>query len=128
MGCGSSSNSNTNSPDPSNKGINQEAVGGVKKSAWNHPEYSDPNEGFYRGTYLIQDDLSYMLELHLSCTDLPDLDNLSKTDPMCIVYELHQKSNEWIERGRTEIIDDTLNPEFILTIKILYKFEEKQKV
>lgn len=49
--------------------------------------------------------------LSLSCTKLRDLDVLSKSDPMCVVYsKMGAASREWTRVGRTEMIKDNLNP------------------
>ena len=48
------------------------------------------------------------VELSLSCSNLKDLDVFSKSDPVVFLYE--QKGSEWVKLGRTEVIDDNLNP------------------
>lgn len=51
------------------------------------------------------------VNLYFSCTKLRDLDVLSKSDPMCVVYsKLGAASREWTRVGRTEMIKDNLNP------------------
>lgn len=35
--------------------------------------------------------------------------------------------NTWYEVGRTEIIKDSLNPEFIKNFQVEYRFEERQR-
>ena len=56
------------------------------------------------------------VEISVRCSDLLDLDIMSKSDPMCVVF---QKTNsnasnasQWHEIGRTEMISDTLNPQW----------------
>ncbi len=46
------------------------------------------------------------------------------SDPVCVVYT-RNKNRTWIEEGRTEIIANRLNGEFITKIYIKYKFEEE---
>ena len=54
---------------------------------------------------------SSKVELHLSCTKLKDLDILSKSDPMCVLYTKRGGSGGgWSKVGRTEMIKDNLNP------------------
>jgi len=62
--------------------------------------------------------------LTFSCSNLPNLDRASKTDPFCVVWEL--KGNQKIKRGQTEVILDNLSPEFVTTIQVDYHFEEQQ--
>ena len=53
------------------------------------------------------------VELSVSCTDLVDLDRFSKSDPIVYLYERKGQA-EWIKLGRTEMIDDNLNPKVYL--------------
>ena len=48
------------------------------------------------------------VELSLSCSNLQDLDFFSKSDPVVFLYE--KKGREWFKLGRTEVIDNNLNP------------------
>ena len=48
------------------------------------------------------------IELSISCTDLKDLDTFSKSDPVVFLFE--KRGQKWIKIGRTEMIDDNLNP------------------
>ena len=68
--------------------------------------------------------------LHLACRNLRDLDVLSKSDPMVVVFtEVRSaKSKEWHEIGRTEIIQNNLNPDFTKFLTVDYRFEEYQKL
>ena len=50
------------------------------------------------------------VELSFSCTKLRDLDVLSKSDPMCVVYSKLGGAREWNKVGRTEMVKDNLNP------------------
>lgn len=53
-------------------------------------------------------DVSNKVELSISCTNLKDLDYFSKSDPAVFVYE--KKGQSWEKIGRTEVIDNNLNP------------------
>ena len=55
------------------------------------------------------------------------MDFLSKTDCFLVLYE-SKDFNKWKEVGRTEIIEDNLEPEFLKTIDFWFKFESKQQV
>ena len=48
------------------------------------------------------------VELSLSCSGLKDLDVFSKSDPVVFVYE--KSGRQWAKLGRTEVIDNNLNP------------------
>ena len=53
------------------------------------------------------------------------MDVLSKSDPIVNVYLSDYKS-KWQFIGKTEMINDNLNPDFVTTIKIDYVFETQQ--
>ena len=53
-------------------------------------------------------DLYSQVELSISCSNLKDLDTFSKSDPVVFLFE--KKGQQWIKIGRTEVIDDNLNP------------------
>ena len=61
--------------------------------------------------------VSSKVELSLSCSNLKDLDAFSKSDPVVFLYE--QKGSEWVKLGRTEVINDNLNPKVSLIIIII---------
>nr|CAD2155336.1 unnamed protein product [Meloidogyne enterolobii] len=68
------------------------------------------------------------VELMLEARGLQDLDILSKSDPICIVYlkGLGLRSDEYFEIGRTEVIYNDLNPKWNTKIQLDYFFETKQ--
>nr|XP_058933650.1 copine-9 isoform X2 [Kogia breviceps] len=68
------------------------------------------------------------IEITVSCRNLPDLDTFSKSDPMVVLYTQSQASQEWREFGRTEVIDNTRNPDFVRKFVLDYFFEEKQNL
>ncbi|TGZ65970.1 hypothetical protein CRM22_005610 [Opisthorchis felineus] len=67
------------------------------------------------------------IELSISCRNLCDTDILSKSDPLVVVFE-KTHDNSWRELGRTEVIQNTLNPDFVKKIVIEYHFEEQQRL
>lgn len=72
------------------------------------------------------------LELFVQCTNLKNKDLLSKSDPLCQVKigEKLPSTNvlQYTELGRTEIQKNNLNPVFLKTFMVNYKFEEIQYI
>lgn len=68
------------------------------------------------------------IELTLSCINLLNTDVLSKSDPYCIVQMKESWQNRYFEIGRTEKIDDNLNPEWVKKFVVNYNFETVQKM
>ncbi|RHN78821.1 putative C2 domain, von Willebrand factor, type A, copine, protein BONZAI [Medicago truncatula] len=62
------------------------------------------------------------VELSLSASNLLDLDIVSKSDPMAVVYA-KKGDGKLEELGRTEVITNSLNPEWIEKINIAFHFE-----
>ena len=68
-----------------------------------------------------------LVELSISGRNLREMDVLSKSDPMCVVYvEPFGSTGTWKELLRTECIKHTLNPQFTRKAQISYCFEEQQ--
>lgn len=65
-----------------------------------------------------------VVNLHVSAKELKDLDVITKSDPLCVMY-IYQ-DDQWIEFDRTEIIWNNLNPEWVTFFTIMYVFEIKQ--
>ncbi|CAI2361935.1 unnamed protein product [Moneuplotes crassus] len=91
-------------------------------------EYAKINDDINKAVNLVMDDghLSSKLLLRFKCQNLPNMDFMSLTDAFLVLYENKRGSN-WEEVGRTEIIEDSLNPEFVTPIELVYYFEENQK-
>ncbi|KAI1882278.1 hypothetical protein AGOR_G00249030 [Albula goreensis] len=68
------------------------------------------------------------VELTVSCRNLLDMDTFSKSDPICVLYTQAVGNQEWREFGRTEVIDNTLNPDFVRKFMLDYFFEERQNL
>jgi Ca2+-dependent lipid-binding protein len=66
------------------------------------------------------------VELRFSCSNLPNMDVMSKTDAFVVIYL--QNSQGIIELGRTEVVYDNLNPEFSKGVHLTYHFEEIQTI
>ncbi|KNA15042.1 hypothetical protein SOVF_101810 [Spinacia oleracea] len=67
----------------------------------------------------------YMLSLYAS--KLIDLDVMSKSDPMAVVY-MKKRNGTLEEIGRTEVILNDLNPVWIGKISVAYHFETVQSL
>ncbi|XP_037031088.1 copine-9-like [Bradysia coprophila] len=68
------------------------------------------------------------IEMTLSCRNLMNTDYLSKSDPYCIVSMKDSHQDRYFEVGRTERIDDNLNPEWVKKFILNYNFETVQKI
>jgi copine 5/8/9 len=68
------------------------------------------------------------VEIAVSCRNLLDMDITSKSDPMCVLYVKQFASEAWREYGRSEVIWDNLNPDFVKKFVMDYFFEESQKL
>ena len=68
--------------------------------------------------------LSNKLSLGFKCEELPNLDTFSKSDPFIVMYK--QVGNRWSMIGKTEVIHDNLNPEFVKKILVDFHFEQTE--
>uniref|UniRef100_A0AAR2LKV1 C2 domain-containing protein n=1 Tax=Pygocentrus nattereri TaxID=42514 RepID=A0AAR2LKV1_PYGNA len=72
------------------------------------------------------------VEITVSCRNLLDRDTFSKSDPSKIIFIDHIYFLSLflllIKFGRTEVIDNTLNPEFVRKFILDYFFEERQNL
>ncbi|XP_021573260.1 copine-9 isoform X3 [Carlito syrichta] len=66
------------------------------------------------------------IEITVSCRNLLDLDTFSKSDPSRRLQDREGQLGVWF--GRTEVIDNTLNPDFVRKFVLDYFFEEKQNL
>ena len=64
------------------------------------------------------------VNIWISCKHLPNLEVFSKTDPYVIISIKEANAPKWIEIGRTEEINDNLDPEFQTMISVNYYFEK----
>ncbi|KFD67895.1 LOW QUALITY PROTEIN: hypothetical protein M514_10381, partial [Trichuris suis] len=62
---------------------------------------------------------------HLICTNLPNTDVFSKSDPMCVMFKKAEQG-DWQEAGRSEVVRNNLNPDFVHKFTIDYEFEARQ--
>ncbi|CAK8544715.1 unnamed protein product [Lathyrus sativus] len=96
----------------------KEAVGGVNQKATNNN--NDAVDFFYTSQGFQP--LFTRIELSFSASDLLDMDITSKSDPMLVVYA-NKRDGKLEELGRTEVITNCLNPEWIEKINIAFHFE-----
>lgn len=68
------------------------------------------------------------VEVTVSARKLLDMDITSKSDPLCVLYLRQFASEEFREVGRTEVIWNTLNPDFVKKFVLDYFFEESQRL
>ncbi|XAR50393.1 hypothetical protein NMG60_11004704 [Bertholletia excelsa] len=100
------------------------AVGGTATSHGNPVDgVNEAVENFltsrgYRGLFS-------QIELSLSASNLRDRDVLSKSDPMAAVY-MKGRDGSLQELGRTEVVLNSLNPNWIIKHSITYHFEVVQ--
>ncbi|KAK2194288.1 hypothetical protein NP493_1g12030 [Ridgeia piscesae] len=71
---------------------------------------------------------STRVEVSVSCRKLQDRDVLSKSDPICVLFTRPFGKEGYVEFGRTEMIKDTLNPDFVKKFLMDYYFEEAQRL
>ena len=71
--------------------------------------------------------LSSQVELFVSCQNIKNLDSHSLSDCFCVLEEMNPQK-QWLEIGRSEIVQNSINPEFVTRFKYTYKFEESQKI
>ncbi|XP_077983479.1 copine-8-like isoform X2 [Glandiceps talaboti] len=68
------------------------------------------------------------VEVSVSARNILDMDTFSKSDPICVMYVQKVGSDKFVEYGRTEIIWDNLNPDFVEKFSLDYFFEERQEL
>ncbi|KAI3820632.1 hypothetical protein L1987_08180 [Smallanthus sonchifolius] len=98
------------------------AVGGTSSDLNTHGN-NDAVDNFFKSRGY--NGLFYQIELSLSASNLRDRDLLSKSDPLAVVYT-KGKDGSLQELGRTEVVLNSLNPQWITKIKATYFFETVQ--
>ena len=68
--------------------------------------------------------LKQRVGLRFSCNNLPNLDVGSKTDPFVVLWDISKGRGIKPRLGTTEVVADSLNPEFITEIFTDYFFEQ----
>ena len=71
--------------------------------------------------------LFFILIIESILRNLKDKDVLSKSDPVCVVYLMMHKGDKqepkYTEIGRTEVIDNNLNPQWETKIQVCEKYD-----
>ena len=80
----------------------------------------------YEGNTLMTTNESSQLELFISARGLFDMDVFSKSDPYVRVHYKNPLTQKWSIVGRTETIDNNLNPNFKKSFVFDYIFETQQ--
>ena len=66
-----------------------------------------------------------IIDIHVSCKDLPKLDVASQSDPMVVLFYMNE-ARAWVECARTEVIWNDPNPSFVKIFQAMYIFETEQ--
>ena len=69
-----------------------------------------------------------MIEMFISCRKLKDLDVIGKSDPYWQVYIKNDSRSEWMLVGKTDVVENNLNPDFSTPLQINYYFEKDQEI
>ena len=69
-----------------------------------------------------------LIEMTLSAKNLLNKDIISKSDPFCVVSMKDSWQDKFYQIGKTEIIQDNLNPEWVKKFILNYSFETVQKL
>jgi vacuolar-type H+-ATPase subunit F/Vma7 len=69
-----------------------------------------------------------LVELHLSARRLKDMDIITVSDPICVLFTPagNGRAGEWSEFARTEVVWNNLNPEWVTYFTVMYVFEVRQ--
>ena len=81
---------------------------------------SDIDAAVLAATNIAGQGLSNKLELSFKCEQLPNMDTFSKSDPFVIVYK---QDKRWQMIGKTELIKNNLNPQFVTKVLVDFHFE-----
>uniref|UniRef100_A0A8C7Y1J6 Copine Vb n=1 Tax=Oryzias sinensis TaxID=183150 RepID=A0A8C7Y1J6_9TELE len=73
------------------------------------------------------DDMSSMYDFDPITGNIPAT-KVEITVSLCVLYTQGVETKQWREFGRTEVIDNTLNPDFVRKYILDYFFEEKQNL
>jgi len=66
------------------------------------------------------------VEVSISCKNLADMDTFSKSDPFAVLYLQDARTGGWSCQGRTETIDNTLDPQWAKKFVLNFQFETRQ--
>lgn len=70
-----------------------------------------------------------LVEIVISCQNLPSLDTFSAADPLIAFYtESKFGSNKWTLKGQTEALRDTPNPTFQKSLQMAYYYDTEERI
>jgi len=78
------------------------------------------------GGMMVSDSPFPIVNLHLSARDLPNMDMVGLSDPLCVLFIFD--NGKWFEFGRTEVIHNNLNPDWVKFFPIMLIFEIRQPI
>ncbi|CAL4142232.1 unnamed protein product [Meganyctiphanes norvegica] len=67
-----------------------------------------------------------LVEISVSAHNLRNRDTFSKSDPVCVLYIKETGQDKYYKVGCTEQIRNNLNPEWVNSFDLEYRFEERQ--
>ncbi len=71
--------------------------------------------------------MSSQVQISLKASNVPNKDTFSKSDPFAVLWIVNPQTKAKVaEIGRTEVIKDDLNPNWVKEINMTYLFEETQ--
>jgi len=53
---------------------------------------------------------------------------MDESDPFCIVYLREHSDDPWVEFGRTETVDNNLNPDWVKHLDVSYEFHKNKQI
>jgi len=68
------------------------------------------------------------IQIFLSGVNLTNMDRMDESDPFCIVYLREHSEDPWVEFGRTETIDNNLNPDWVKHLDVSYEFHKNKQI
>ena len=97
------------------------------RSAGNHvaQNYSGTNAVGQSSVAINPNNTTFpIIELHVAAKDLADMDIITVSDPICVLFVWDGKG--FREFGRTEVVWNNLNPEWVTYFNVQYVFEMRQ--
>jgi C2 domain len=68
------------------------------------------------------------VQIFLSGVNLTNMDRMDESDPFCIVYLREHSDDPWVEFGRTETVDNNLNPDWVKHLDVSYEFHKNKQI
>jgi hypothetical protein len=133
MGCGSSNENDKNAVISNSVPASMVAAGRAKSLHTLERE----TEASAAAEFMGVDSSKAVVELSLSCANLTRRDRFSQSDPFCVFYVQDRtvpfntkdpNNIAWKEFGRTEIVANTPDPEWVGKFLVEYQFEITQRL